>query len=158
MLETGSTAPDIALEDTAGHAVRLADYHGTDNVLLYFMRSTTCLVCNSHVKDLAGRAADLTAANVRVLVAVPEGRAAAAAWQAKRELPFRVVTGQRGTPHEAVGLMKKVFGAIQQSGSLLIDRDGVVRHTHVATMPTNSYDKKGITKAINALPTTGPLG
>ncbi|MFB9905968.1 peroxiredoxin family protein [Allokutzneria oryzae] len=152
MLATGSTVPDIALEDTAGRAVRLGDYRGTDNVLLYFMRSTTCPVCNSHVKDLAGRAADLAAANVRVLVAVPEGRAEAAAWQAKRELPFQVVTGQRGTPHEAVGLTKKVFGAMQQSGSLLIDRDGVIRHAHAATMPTNSYDRKGITKAVNDLP------
>jgi peroxiredoxin len=120
-------------------------------VLLYFMRSTSCPVCNSHVKDLSGRAAELVAADVRVLVAVSEGRAEAAAWQAKRELPFRVVTGKRGTPHEAVGLMRKVFGAMQQSGSLLIDRDGVIRHAHAATMPTNSYDRKGITRAVNDL-------
>lgn len=151
MLETGFTVPDIALEDTTGQAVRLADYRGTDNVLLYFMRSTGCPVCNSHVKDLAGRAAELAAAKVRVLVAVPEGRAEAAAWQKKRDLPFRVVTGQRGTPHEAVGLVKKVFGALQQSGSLLIDRGGVIRHAHAATMPINGYDKKGIVKAIDDL-------
>jgi peroxiredoxin len=113
MLETGSTVPAIALEDTAGRAVRLGDFRSTDNVLLYFMRSTSCPVCNGHVKDLSGRAAELVAANVRVLVAVPEGRAEAAAWQAKRELPFQVVTGKRGTPHEAVGLMRKVFGAMQ---------------------------------------------
>ena len=152
MLETGSAVPDIELEDTAGRTVRLADYRGTDNVLLYFMRSTSCAVCNSHVKDLARQAAELTAANVRVLIAVPEGRAEAAAWQAKRELPFQVVTGQRGTPHEAVGLVKKVFGAMQQSGSLLVDRDGVIRHAHAATVPVNSYDKKGIAKAITELP------
>lgn len=158
MLETGSTAPDIALEDTAGRTVHLADYRGKDNVLLYFMRSTTCPVCNGHVKDLAGRAADLTADNVRVLVAVPEGRVEAAAWQEKRGLPFPVVTGQRGTPHEAVGLMKKVFGAMQQSGSVLIDRGGVIRHAHGATMPINSYDKKGIAKAIHDLPPAGPCG
>ncbi|SDM52028.1 peroxiredoxin family protein [Allokutzneria albata] len=153
MLETGSTVADIEFEDTAGRAVRLADYRGTDNVLLYFMRSTACAVCNSHVKDLVRRSAELTAANVRVLIAVPEGRAEAEAWRAKRQVPFPVVTGRRGTPHEAVGLMKKVFGALQQSGSLLIDRNGVIRHAHSATVPTNSYDKKGIAKAITELPT-----
>ncbi|WP_410657604.1 peroxiredoxin family protein [Amycolatopsis sp. lyj-112] len=151
MLETGFPMPDIALEDTAGKAVRLADYRGTENVLLYFMRSTGCPVCNGHVKDLAGRAADLAAAKVRVLVAVPEGRAEAGAWRKKRALPFQVVTGRRGTPHEAVGLVKKVFGALQQSGSLLIDRDGVIRHAHAATMPVNGYDKKGIAKAVDDL-------
>ncbi|MGC7099663.1 peroxiredoxin family protein [Amycolatopsis lurida] len=151
MLEIGSTIPDLALEDTEGRAVRLADYRGTDHVLLYFARSTSCPVCNSHLKNLTELAAELTAAGVRVLVAVPEGRAEAAAWRAKRALPFQVVTGRHGTPHEAVGLMKKVFGALQQSGSLLIDRDGVIRHAHAATMPVNSYDRKGITRAISEL-------
>lgn len=133
--------------------MRLADFRGKDNVLLYFMRSTTCAVCNGHVKDLAGRSAELAADNVRVLVAVPEDREEAAAWQAKRALPFTVVTGVAGTPHEAVGLMKKVFGAVQQSGSILIDRDGVVRHAHGATVPTGSYDEQGIAQAIHDLPT-----
>ncbi|MEV6912951.1 hypothetical protein [Amycolatopsis sp. NPDC051071] len=47
--------------------------------------------------------------------------------------------------------MRKVFGAMRQSGSLLIDRDGVVRHAHAATMPTSGYDKKGIARAIEGL-------
>lgn len=145
MFEIGSTVPDLALEDTAGKVVRLSDYRGTDNVLLYFMRSTTCPVCNGHVKDLA------KLAGVRVLVAVPEGREEAAAWRAKRGLSLQVVTGRRGTPHEAVGLVKKVFGALQQSGSLLIDREGVVRHAHAATMPTSAYDRKGIAVALEEL-------
>ncbi|MEU3624275.1 peroxiredoxin [Amycolatopsis coloradensis] len=145
MFEIGSTVPDLALEDTAGQVVRLSDCRGTDDVLLYFLRSTTCPVCNSHVRDLA------KLAGVRVLVAVPEGREEAAAWRAKRGLSLQVVTGRRGTPHEAVGLVKKVFGALQQSGSLLIDREGVVRHAHSATMPTSAYDRKGIAVALDEL-------
>jgi peroxiredoxin len=156
MLETGTTVPDLALENTAGVPVRLPDFRGKDNVLLYFMRSTTCPVCNGHVKDLVARSAEFTAAGVRILVAVPETRAEAAAWQAERGLPVPVVTGRRGTPHEAFGLTKKVFGTMQQSGSVLIDRDGVVRHAHGATLPTGSYDKKGIERAIRQLPNPTP--
>ncbi len=150
MLEIGTTAPDIALEDTAGRPVHLTDYRG-EAVLLYFMRSVSCAVCNSHVRDLVARSTDFAARGVRVLVAVPEGRQDAADWQAKRGLPFTVVTGREGTPHEAIGLTRKVFGALHQSGSVLIDRDGVVRHAHGATVPTSSYDKRGITQAIDEL-------
>ncbi|OXM54159.1 peroxiredoxin family protein [Amycolatopsis alba] len=146
MLEIGSTVPDLVLEDTAGKAVRLSDFRG--NVLVYFMRSTTCPVCTGHVKDLARRAGELAAADVRVLIAVPEGRAEAAAWRAKRGLSLQVVTGRGGTPHEAFGLAKKM---LQQSGSVLIDREGVVRHAHAATMPTGAYDKKGIAEAVAGL-------
>ncbi|KZB86575.1 peroxiredoxin family protein [Amycolatopsis regifaucium] len=148
MFETGSVAPDVVLEDTTGRVVRLSEFRGKDNVLLYFMRSTTCPVCNSHVKDLAARAAEFAAADVRVLIAVPEGRAEAKAWRTKRGLPLRVVTGRSGTPHETFGLSKKM---LQQSGSVLIDRDGVVRHVHAATMPTSAYDRKGIAKAVEEL-------
>jgi peroxiredoxin len=158
MLETGSVLPDLELEDTTGRPLRLADHRGTDNVLLYFMRSVTCPVCALHVKDLAARAVDLADAGVRVLIVVPEGRSEAAAWQARRELPFPVVTGRHGSPHADVGLMRTVFGAMQQSGSLLVDRDGVIRHAHSATVPTGSYDRKGITAAINGLPLADPLG
>ncbi|MEV7548192.1 peroxiredoxin family protein [Amycolatopsis sp. NPDC089917] len=148
MLEIGSTVPDLVLEDTAGQVVRLSDHRGADHVLLYFMRSTTCPVCTGHVKDLARQADELAAAGVRILIAVPEGRAEAAAWRAKRGLSLRVVTGRNGTPHEAFGLAKKM---LQQSGSVLIDRGGVVRHARVSTMPTGAYDKKGIAKAVALL-------
>ncbi|MEV7043458.1 redoxin domain-containing protein [Amycolatopsis sp. NPDC051061] len=62
LLTIGSTTPDLALQDTHGRAVALADYRGSENVLLYFMRSTTCPICNGHVKDLVapGVAARLT--------------------------------------------------------------------------------------------------
>lgn len=153
MLKVGSTVPDLALQDTDGRLMNLADYHGRENVLLYFMRSTTCPICNHHVKDLVGRRDELAARDVRVLVAVPEDRATAAAWKSKREVPYLVVTGRSGTPHEAIGLTRRVFGAMQQSGTVLIDRQGVVRHAHAATMPVASYDKKGIAEAVRALKT-----
>lgn len=155
MLEIGTVTPDIALEDTTGQPVRLADYRGRLNVLVYFMRSATCPVCNRHVKNLADHHAEYAARQVQILIAIPEGRDEAAEWAAKRQLPFPVVTGRRGSPHEAVGLMKRVFGSMQQSGTLLIDRTGIVRHAHAATMPTNSYDKRAIDRALESSTTIG---
>ncbi|GAA2324618.1 peroxiredoxin family protein [Nonomuraea roseoviolacea subsp. roseoviolacea] len=148
MLETGSTAPDVVLQDTDGHTVRLSDYRGRSAVLIYFMRSTSCPVCNLHVKDLVRRRDEFADAGVQVLVAVPEDRAEAAAWKARRGLPFPVLVGRQDTPHEMIGLGRKVFGALQQSGSVLVDSAGVVRHAHGSTLPTAGYDKKGIAAAI----------
>lgn len=151
MLQAGTTAPALQLEDTSGRPVRLDDYRGQANVLVYFMRSTSCPVCGAHVKDLVAQAAGFAVRNVTVLVAVPEGRAEAAQWRAKNGLPYTVVTGENGTAHESVGLTRKVFGAMQQSGSILVDMDGIVRHAHGATMPVSSYDRKGLAAAVDAL-------
>jgi peroxiredoxin len=151
MLDVGKVAPTLTLESSDGSAVRLEDFRGTSSVLIYFMRTTTCPVCNGHVKALIARSAEFADAKVTVLIAVPEGRAAAAEWKAENAIPFDVVTGEGGTPHESVGLNKRVFGAVQQSGSILIDRHGVIRHAHAATFPPAAYDKKGLDAALAVL-------
>ncbi len=151
MLEIGS-APLLSLEDTDGNAVAIADYKGTSSVFIYFMRALSCAQCNAHVQNIIKNRADFDAAGVQVIIAVPEDREDAVAWRAKKNVPFPVVMGAAGTPHEAVGLLRKVFGAIQQSGSVLFDRDGIVRYTHVSTNPTTSYNRTEVAGAIAALP------
>ncbi|MFG3436970.1 peroxiredoxin family protein [Nonomuraea sp. NPDC047897] len=159
MLETGSPAPDLVWEDSDGKPVRLSHYQGEHAVLIYFMRSTSCPVCNRHVRDLVRRRDEFAADDVRVLVAVPEDRREAAAWKARRQIPFPVLVGGlvggHRSPHETIGLSRKVFGSLQQSGSILIDRQGIVRHVHGATLPTGGYPRQDITTAIRALRTGG---
>ena len=149
MLTNGSPLPALHVTDTDGRAMRLGA--GSGPTLLYFMRSASCAICNAHVRDLAGRADEFEAAGVRVIVAMPETRDAAAAWKAKREVPFVVVTGSEGTPHAALGLSRKLFGTMQQSGTVLVDAQGIVRHAQVATMPLQAYDQKAIASAVAAL-------
>ncbi|MEU5988166.1 redoxin domain-containing protein [Spirillospora sp. NPDC047418] len=108
-------------------------------------------VCNRHVQDLVRSRDEVAGAVVQVLVALPAAREEAVAWKIKRRLPFPVLVGREGTPHEMLGLSRKVFGSIHQSGSLLFDRQGVIRHSNVATMPTSGYDKTGIIAAVQAL-------
>jgi peroxiredoxin len=154
VLEIGSI-PTLSLEDTDGHPVSIEDYKGKENVFIYFMRALSCAQCNSAVQNMAKNVADFDAAKVQVLVAVPEGLKDAAAWRTKKQVPFPVVVGQSGTAHAEVGLLRKVFGAIQQSGSILLDSNGVVRYTHVSTNPGASYNRTEVAEAIQALPAIG---
>jgi peroxiredoxin len=154
MLEIGSIA-DIKLETTDGEAIAIADYQGKQNVLVYFMRALSCAQCNAHVRSFEKNIADFDAAHVKIIVAVPEDNADAAAWKAKKSIPFTVVTGATGTAHESVGLLKKAFGTLQQSGSVLIDSNSVVRYTEVSTIPTTSYNRGKVDTALAEL---APIG
>lgn len=154
MIATSAPAPQMSLQDTEGHATTLADHVGKDgapHVLVYFMRTVTCPPCNAHVRDLVARRGELAEHGVSVVVAVPDTRQEAAAWKAAKAIPFPVVVGAAGTPHEAAGLSVKVFGAMQQSGSMLVDREGTVVHSHAATLPVAAYDRKGIAAALVGL-------
>lgn len=151
MIEVGQSAPELRLTDTTGAGIGLSDYRGTSDVLIYFMRYTGCPMCNRHVKHLAARAAEYAGHGVAVLVAVPDDADTAARWAAMKKLPFPVVIGAAGTPHAGVGLARKIFGSMQQSGTVLIDRGGVVRYLDIATMPTGGYSQRAVAKAIQDL-------
>lgn len=47
--------------------------------------------------------------------------------------------------------MRKVFGAIQQSGGVLLDREGVIRYLRMATNPGQSYDASELSEATRNL-------
>ncbi|MET8910952.1 peroxiredoxin family protein [Micromonospora sp. NPDC004551] len=151
MLEINTTVPDLDLVDATGASVRLHDYLDRMHVLLYFMRATTCPVCVRHVRDLARHVDEYAALGARIVVVVPEGPTTARAWAARQGLPFPVVTGAHGSPHEAFGLMRTVFGAVQQSGTVLVDPAGLVRHIKAATIPTASYEHAAVLRTLTAL-------
>ena len=151
MLEIG-TAPTLSLVDTTGQPVTLDNGNASGGTFVYFMRALSCAQCNAAVAKITKGRAAFDAAGVRVIVAVPEDRDAAAAWKAKKGVPFEVVVGQSGTAHEEVGLLKKVFGLLQQSGNILLDQNGVVRYTHVSTNPGASYNEAEVAAAVAALP------
>jgi peroxiredoxin len=154
MIEIGST-PDLKLEDTDGKTLSIADFKGKENVLIYFMRALSCAQCNAHVQSFVKNQSEFDAAKVEIIVAVPEDLKDAAAWKAKKNIPYTVVAGASGTPHESVGLLRKVFGTLQQSGSVLFDSTGKVTYTQVSTVPTTSYNKTEIGAALAALPVIG---
>ena len=129
----------------------MGSYDAKAGVLVFFMRATSCPVCTRHAKDLVERSAEFGAAGVQVVIAVPEGRTEAARWKSKHDISVPVVTGRRGSPHESVGLTRKVFGSMQQSGTILVDSHGRVRYSQASTLPTGSYDRKAVAAAIAEL-------
>jgi peroxiredoxin len=150
VLDIGSIA-DLTFDDTDGKRLSLADYRGKENVLIYFMRALSCAQCNAHVQSFAKNQGEFDAARVQIIVAVPEDLKDAAAWKARKNIPYPVVAGAAGTPHESVGLLKKVFGTLQQSGTVLLDSTGTVRYTQVSTVPTTSYNRAEMATALAGL-------
>src|ERR1700761_4940096 len=149
MIEIGSS-PDLRLEDTDGNPVAISDFKGKENVLISFMRALSCAQCNAHVQSFAKNQQVFENAKVRIIVAVPEDLKEAAAWKARKNIPYTVVAGAAGTPHESVGLLRKVFGTLQQSGTVLFDSTGTVTYTQVSTVPTTSYNRAEIDAALAA--------
>jgi len=151
MIAVGTPMPNLGLLDSSGEPIRLLDAGGERGLLVFFMRSSTCPICNAHVRDLVRQAESLASRGVGVVVAVPEGVGAAAELKERRGASFPVVTGGATTAHESIGLAKRVFGSVQQSGTVLVDGSGIVRYAQSSTLPTGSYDRRAIAAALDEL-------
>ena len=151
MLEIGARMPSLQLRDTAGRPVLLDDGTPGRASLVFFMRSQSCAICTRHAKDLDQRADDYDLKGVRVLIAIPEGHDEAVEWKTRHGINVPVVAAAEGSSaHAALGLTRKVFGSMQQSGTILVDSHGIIRYAHAATVPTASYNKQGVADAVAA--------
>lgn len=113
--------------------------------VVYFMRTSSCAVCQKHVKKLAEDHPRISAAGADVVVVVPDGGEQAAALAARLSAPFPIVSSPEA--HAAVGLVSKVFGQLQQSGTLVV-ADGTVRHLRTATVPLRAFDEAAMLAAV----------
>jgi len=156
MLETGTRLPSLPLQDTTGRRVTLDDGTPGRAALVYFMRSKSCAICTRHAKDLDRRAEEYKRKGVQVYIAIPEGHDDAVEWKARHQVGVAVVAAAAGSAYDTVGLTRKVFGSVQQSGAILVDSNGTVCYAHSATMPTGSYDRQGIADAVDAYSRSRP--
>lgn len=149
MNATVGTTLRLDLIDTNGEARPIRPEHAT---FVYFMRAPTCPQCNNAVRRLAQQQTNLRERGVDVVIALPTDTEEAAAWKSAKNVPFDVVTGRTGTAHEEAGLLRRVFGLIQQSGGILLDGEGSVRYLHISTNPGDSLRLRELDDAIDALP------
>ncbi|HEV2633622.1 MAG TPA: redoxin domain-containing protein [Actinocrinis sp.] len=149
MLDIGTPLPSLPLHDTTGQRVTLDDGTPGHAALVYFMRSKNCQICTRHAKDLDRRAAEYQGKGVQVYIAIPEGLDDAVGWKAKHEITVPVVVATVGSAYDTVGLTRKVFGSIQQSGTILVDSNGTIHYALSATMPTGGYDSQAVTNAVD---------
>lgn len=140
LLGAGDLVPDDTIVlDREGRERPLRALLGRGGILLYFMRSGSCEICQAHVRQLARDRALLESDGRIVVALVPDSPASAAlaAKQTGDELPIYAAPGL----YVAFGYRRVLFGGIQQSGTVTIDRSGRIQTVHRASLPVNALDR-----------------
>jgi peroxiredoxin len=127
-LETGTPAPDFALKDQHGQAVRLGDFAGERNVALVFYPFAFSGVCTGELRELRDNMAGFDDANVQLVGISCDPVHAQRAWaeQEKYEFPLLSDFWPHGAVARAYGVFDERIGfAIR--GTFLVDVTGVLR-------------------------------
>lgn len=143
-LAPGDTLPTLHLVNPAGEQVR-TPVDSTHHTLVYFMRTPTCPVCHSHLGHIERAHLGDEPLPERTVVVVP-GSADDALAVEKRHPALTGRVYASTSAHEEMGLFVKA--GLQQSGSFVVNPDGVVTWARTATVPLGSFNES---EAIAAL-------
>src|SRR5512133_73726 len=87
----GSLAPDFKLLATNGQEISLIDFRGKTNVIVFFIRETTCPQCRTHVAQLGRMYDQFKEAGTEVIVILGEDMDKAREYADGIGLPFPIL-------------------------------------------------------------------
>ncbi len=107
--------------------------------------------CRYHAAQLGRLNADFEASNSQVLIILGDTPERARGYGETLHLPFPVLSDpQRGVYHQ-YGL-GKTLRVIQQTASIVVDRDGIIRYLSRATDPTRwMSESRRVLEAVRSL-------
>ena len=130
----GSLAPDFKLLATNGQNISLTDFRAKNNVIVFFIRETTCPQCRTHVAQLGRMYEQFKEASAEVIVILGEGIEKAREYANEIGLPFPILCDPDRAVYNLYEL-EKYFLLFQRTASLVVDKDGIVRYLKRTTVP-----------------------
>jgi peroxiredoxin len=130
----GSVAPDFTLKATNGQSISLSSFRGKSNVVLFFIRETSCVQCKTHVTQLGRMYDQFREAGAEIVVILGENVERAQTYAAGINLPFPILSDPQREVYHLYEL-EKYFLLFQRTASLVIDKAGIVRYLKRTTVP-----------------------
>jgi peroxiredoxin Q/BCP len=152
-VEIGSPAPLFTLPSNNNQVVQLADLIGQHNILLFFMREFSCPSCRQTVSHLKSLSAELMSADVAIYIIGGGDRKYAEQLVTLYKLPFPVLADLKREVYAQYGL-HKIVKFNQQSGTYLIDKQGVLRYMRQATLAFQNFSARDLMDAVHQLSNT----
>jgi peroxiredoxin len=152
----GSLAPDFKLHATNGQDVALSDFHGKSNVIVFFVRETSCIQCRIHVTQLGKMYDQFRGAGAEIIVILGEDVEKSKKYADGIGLPFPILADPDRAVYQLYEL-EKYFLLFQRTASLVVDKAGVVRYLKRTTVPNvwlqESRELFGFVDSLNEEPT-----
>lgn len=130
----GSIAPDFKLQATNGQEIALSDFLAKTNVIVFFIRETSCMMCRMHVIQLGKMYNQFHEAGAEVIVILGEDMETSRKYAESINLPFPILADPDRAVYHLYEL-EKYFYLFQRTASLVVDKAGVVRYLKRTTAP-----------------------
>jgi peroxiredoxin len=130
----GSLAPDFHLLATNEQEISLSGFRSKSNVVVFFIRETSCGQCRTHVTQLGRMYEQFREAGAEIIVILGEDVEKAREYAEGINLPFPILADPGRNVYNLYEL-EKYFMLFQRTASLVVDKDGLVRYLKRTTVP-----------------------
>jgi peroxiredoxin len=130
----GSVAPDFKLPATNGQEISLSNFRGKSNVIIFFIRETTCPQCRTHVMQLGRMYEQFREAGAEIIAILGEDVEKTRAYANEINVPFPILSDS-GRNIYTLYELEKYFLLFQRTASLVVDKNGLVRYLKRTTVP-----------------------
>ncbi len=126
-LRVGDPAPDFSLPAAGGELVRLSDFRGRSEVVLFFYPMDNSPVCTAQACSFRDSYDALRQAGAEVIGVSADSSQSHSRFAKRLRLPFILVSDHDGAVR-ALYRVPKTFGLFPGRTTYLIDKEGVIRH------------------------------
>lgn len=148
--QVGDEAPDFTLASTSGSNVTLSSFEGAQNVLLAFFPLAFTSTCTAELCAFTEDFDAFTTADVTVLPISVDAVPSLKEFRNKYDMKVELLSDFKRNASRAYGVLREDT-YFSQRAYFLIDEQGIVRWTHVETMPGQRRENSEILAAIQAL-------
>ncbi len=127
-INIGDLAPDFELLNQDGHPVRLADYLGKKNIVLYFYPKDETPGCVKEACGFRDSYEDFGAAGAEVLGVSADSVDSHKAFQRNRRLPFQLLSDPDNELSKKYGVTASLMGFLPGRETFVIGKTGRVLH------------------------------
>lgn len=126
-IKVGDVAPEFELEAANGQRVRLSDYRGKKNVVLFFYPKDETAGCTVEACSFRDAYEDFVDVGAEVIGVSADSLASHNRFAGRHNLPFLLLSDPKGLVGARYDV-RKALGIFPGRVTFLIDKDGIVRH------------------------------
>lgn len=142
-VKAGDEAPDFVLKSQAGEDVRLSDFRGKRNVVLFFYPKDGSPGCTAEACKFRDSYESFKESGAEVIGISSQSVESHGIFALNLGLPYTLVSDEGGKVRKAYGVQAS-FGMIPGRATYVIDKQGVVRHVFSSQMDVEKHVEESL--------------
>lgn len=142
-VRVGDPAPDFTATTQDGSTLRLADYRGSQAVVIFFYPADDTPVCTKEACSFRDAYEDFRACGAEVIGISGDSAESHQRFAGKHQLSYPLISDRDGSIRKAFGV-PKLLGILPGRTTYVIDREGTVRLAFTAAFSSEGHKREAL--------------